>query len=142
MYNAISWKMDMEKFAQQFYAFLSPVDRRASPQGRALDRSSDEWGLLMHRSQNGERVAYRELLEKIAGWLDTVGADERITAIVLVSVHEQRASFGRRSCFANWLSAVVIGRIKPTKNRQHFSLRHLWGRSTQRYGRNPSSARV
>ncbi len=89
-------------------------ETHGAARGRGLD-----WSLLMARAQNGEREAYRLLLEDITPYLRSLAARrhrdsrdvEDTTQDVLLTVHAIRHTYDPGRPFGPWLVAIANRRI-------------------------------
>jgi RNA polymerase sigma-70 factor (ECF subfamily) len=85
---------------------------------RSIDRDVD-WSILMARAQNGDRDAYRRLLNEITPFLRTLsvrrlydpGDAEDVVQDVLLTVHEVRQTYDPTRPFGPWLVAIANRRI-------------------------------
>jgi RNA polymerase sigma factor (sigma-70 family) len=86
---------------------------------RIGDAAADDWSALMARAQEGDRIAYRRLLEAITPYLRSLAArqpalsDESEDAIqdILLTLHAVRHSYDPRRPFGPWLLAIARRRI-------------------------------
>ena len=94
---------------------------RPRPAGNApsaLSRDVD-WSILMARSQQGDKLAYRHLLEQVTPYLRAIAgrslADrsdvEDAVQDILVTVHTIRATYDPARPFGPWLVAIAKRRI-------------------------------
>ena len=105
----------------------SPQDRpretegpHANP-GRGLD-----WSLFMARAQDGDRAAYRRLLEDIARYLRALAARrfqnrsdvEDVVQDILLTVHAMRHTYDPARPFGPWLVAIANRRMIDRLRRQ------------------------
>lgn len=98
-----------------------PADRLGSEsradartEGRELD-----WSILMARAQNGERSAYRRLLEEVTPYLRALAVRRRVghadvedcVQDILLTVHAIRHTYDPTRPFGPWLVAIANHRI-------------------------------
>jgi RNA polymerase sigma-70 factor (ECF subfamily) len=85
---------------------------------RSIDRDVD-WSILMARAQNGDRDAYRRLLNEITPYLRALsvrrlydpGDAEDVVQDVLLTVHKVRQTYDPTRPFGPWLVAIANRRI-------------------------------
>jgi RNA polymerase sigma-70 factor, ECF subfamily len=86
--------------------------------GGSTSRSRD-WSNLMARTQDGDRIAYRALLEEVVPYLRAVAArrfrdasdiDDAVQDILL-TVHAMRHTYDPRRPFGPWLVTIANRRI-------------------------------
>ncbi len=93
----------------------------AEPSDRALD-----WSIYMARAQNGDREAYRRLLEQITPYLRGFvtrrirnrGDVEDTVQDVLLTVHAVRRTYDPARPFGPWLVAIADRRIVDALRRR------------------------
>ena len=102
----------------------------ATDAGRADDERSAtrhrDWSALMARAQDGDRHAYRALLENMAPYLRALAARcfkspgdiEDAVQDVLLTVHAVRQAYDPRRPFGPWLVAIANRRIIDRLRRQ------------------------
>lgn len=99
----------------------STAPTAAEPSGRALD-----WSIYMARAQNGDREAYRRLLEQITPYLRGLvtrripnrGDVEDTVQDVLLTVHAVRRTYDPARPFGPWLVAIADRRIVDALRRR------------------------
>ena len=77
------------------------------------------WSVLMARAQDGDRVAYRRLLEEITPYLRSLAARHRTLAEetedavqdILLTIHAVRHTYDPSRPFGPWLLAIARRRI-------------------------------
>lgn len=91
------------------------VTPRASDRHRDRERDDARWQALMRRAQDGDSVAYRELLDDLYGVV-TAYVQRMVGAVPLVedcvqecleALHRHRASYDSSRSFRAWLFAIV-----------------------------------
>jgi RNA polymerase sigma-70 factor, ECF subfamily len=98
---------------------------RAAGDGRTATGKLD-WSRLMGRAQDGDRAAYRALLDDIAPYLRALagrcfkepGDVEDAVQDVLLTVHAVRHAYDPRRPFGPWLVAIANRRIIDRLRRQ------------------------
>ena len=83
-----------------------------------VDRSA-RWSVLMARAQDGDRVAYRRLLEEITPYLRSVAAKHRALSgetedavqDILLTLHAVRHTYDPSRPFRPWLLAIARRRV-------------------------------
>jgi RNA polymerase sigma factor (sigma-70 family) len=99
--------------------------REAGASGPRPDGSTD-WSVLMARAQDGDRVAYRRLLEDITPYLRSLAARHRapsgeaedVVQDILLTLHAVRHTYDPGRPFGPWLLAIARRRIAD-RLRQH-----------------------
>ncbi len=79
----------------------------------------DDWGALMARAQDGDRAAYRQLLEAVLPWLRRIAAArfraphdvEDTVQDILLTLHAIRHTYDPSRPFKPWLIAVARRRV-------------------------------
>ena len=97
----------------------------AGPSGRRADGPS-AWSALMARAQDGDRLAYRRLLEEVTPYLRSLaarhgglsGETEDTVQDILLALHAARHTYDASRPFGPWLLAIARRRIADR-------LRHL-----------------
>jgi RNA polymerase sigma factor (sigma-70 family) len=97
----------------------------AGPSGPRPDGSID-WSVLMARAQDGDRVAYRRLLEAITPYLRSLtarhrapsGEAEDIVQDILLTLHAVRHTYDPGRPFGPWLLAIARRRIADRRRQQ------------------------
>ena len=82
-------------------------------------REVQDWDVLMARAQNGDRVAYRDLLNAVLPWLRNIASarlrarDDAEDAVqdILMTLHAIRHTYDPSRPFKPWLMAVAKRRI-------------------------------
>jgi RNA polymerase sigma factor (sigma-70 family) len=90
----------------------------AGPSG-ARPAGSQDWSALMARAQDGDRIAYRRLLEDITPYLRSLAARHRAPSgeaedavqDILLTLHAVRHSYDPGRPFGPWLLAIARRRI-------------------------------
>jgi len=93
----------------------------ARPQARDLD-----WSILMARAQDGDRAAYRRLLDEMAPYLRALASRrhrnpqdvEDAVQDILLTVHAIRHTFDPARPFGPWLVAIANRRLADRLRRQ------------------------
>jgi RNA polymerase sigma-70 factor (ECF subfamily) len=104
---------------------VSTADAGHSGDGRSAPHERD-WSDLMARAQDGDRRAYRELLEDMTPFLRALAARcfkepgdiEDAMQDVLLTVHAVRHAYDPRRPFGPWLVAIANRRIIDRLRRQ------------------------
>lgn len=106
---------------------LAPIgDGRACVRVRTPAPRDPDWSILMARAQNGDRDAYRRLLEEITPYLRAViarryrGLADREDAVqdILLTVHAIRHTYDPSRPFAPWLVGIANHRLIDRLRRQ------------------------
>jgi RNA polymerase sigma factor (sigma-70 family) len=92
--------------------------REAEPSGTRPDDPTT-WSTLMARAQDGDRAAYRRLLEEITPYLRSLAAKHRALAgeiedtvqDILLTLHAVRHTYDPSRPFGPWLVAIARRRI-------------------------------
>lgn len=87
---------------------------------------SDTWSALMARAQDGDRVAYRRLLEEITPYLRRLAARHRALSgetedavqDILLTLHAVRHTYDPSRPFRPWLLAIARRRIVDRMRRR------------------------
>src|ERR671919_2815924 len=90
----------------------------AAPSRMHADGSAT-WSALMARAQEGDRCAYRRLLEEITPYLRSLAAKHRALSgetedtvqDILLTLHAVRHTYDPRRPFGPWLLAIARRRI-------------------------------
>lgn len=90
----------------------------AKPGGTRPDGATD-WSALMARAQDGDRLAYRRLLEEVTPWLRSLaaghpalsGETEDAVQDILLTLHAVRHTYDPNRPFGPWLLAIARRRI-------------------------------
>jgi RNA polymerase sigma factor (sigma-70 family) len=93
--------------------------REATSGGAPSDFRADDWSVLMARAQEGDRIAYRRLLEEITPYLRSLvarhaalsGEAEDAVQDILLALHAVRHSYDPGRPFGPWLVAIARRRI-------------------------------
>jgi len=104
----------------------SSADAALVGSGQRNTNRTRDWGGLMARAQDGDRLAYRALLEDMTPYLRTLAArcfkepsdTEDAVQDVLLTVHAIRHTFDPRRPFGPWLVAIANRRIIDRLRRQ------------------------
>ncbi len=89
------------------------------PRATSLATSSETWAALMARAQDGDKDAYRALLNGIVPYLRALarralrdaGDVEEVVQEVLLTVHQIRHTYDPSRPFAPWLATIARRRI-------------------------------
>ena len=87
---------------------------------------STDWSVLMARAQDGDRLAYRRLLEEIMPYLRSLvarrcaraGEAEDVVQDILLTLHAVRHTYDPGRPFGPWLLAIARRRIADRLRRQ------------------------
>jgi len=90
-----------------------------APDNRPALRRQSDWSALMARAQDGDRDAYRTLLEQIEPFVRSIAARcfnspadaEDVVQDVLLTVHAIRNTYDPKRPFGPWLVAIANRRI-------------------------------
>jgi RNA polymerase sigma factor (sigma-70 family) len=93
------------------------MERGAQPGGTRV--GADTWSALMARAQDGDRCAYRRLLEEITPYLRSLAAKHRVLSgemedavqDILLTLHTVRHTYDPGRPFGPWLLAIAKRRI-------------------------------
>jgi RNA polymerase sigma-70 factor (ECF subfamily) len=93
--------------------------REATGRGGPSDAAADGWSVLMAHAQEGDRLAYRRLLEEITPYLRSLvarhgalsGEAEDAVQDILLTLHAVRHSYDPRRPFGPWLLTIARRRI-------------------------------
>jgi RNA polymerase sigma factor (sigma-70 family) len=105
----------------------SPLQHRPpETEGTHANPRGLDWSLFMARAQEGDRAAYRRLLEDIARYLHALGARrlknptdvEDVVQEILLTVHAMRHTYDPARPFGPWLVAIANRRIIDALRRQ------------------------
>jgi RNA polymerase sigma factor (sigma-70 family) len=94
------------------------AEDEAEPSGTPAD-SQAAWSALMARAQDGDRTAYRRLLEEITPYLRSLAAKHRalsgetedVVQDILLTLHAVRHTYDPSRPFGPWLVAIARRRI-------------------------------
>ena len=100
------------------------MERGAQPSGTRV--GADPWSALMARAQDGDRCAYRRLLEEITPYLRSLAAKHRALSgetedtvqDILLTLHAVRHTYDPRRPFGPWLLAIAKRRIVDRMRRR------------------------
>lgn len=113
----------------------------ARSQGTAVEaRAADDarWAALMLRAQDGDKVAYHQLLQEIAPYVRAISrrylgrgedAEDAVQEVLLV-VHGIRHTFERGRPFKPWLGTIASRRCIDLLRRRTHRARHELGDPT------------
>ena len=95
------------------------TERGEAGPGRTRADGSAMWSVLMAHAQEGDRVAYRRLLEEITPYLRTLAARHRALSgetedavqDILLTLHAVRHTYDPSRPFRPWLLAIARRRI-------------------------------
>jgi RNA polymerase sigma-70 factor (ECF subfamily) len=98
--------------------------------------SGNDWGWLMAAAQNGDAMAYDQLLTEVDGWLHRYYARRLPAPMIddaaqdaLIAVHEKRHTYNPSRPFGPWLAAIArykwIDRLRARKNASPEALSEL-----------------
>jgi len=98
----------------------------AGPRAGAEERAAGEWSVLMARAQDGDRRAYRALLDDMTPYLRALASRcfkepvdiEDAVQDVLLTVHAVRHVYDPRRPFGPWLVTIANRRIIDRLRRQ------------------------
>jgi RNA polymerase sigma factor (sigma-70 family) len=94
-------------------------ERSGAGPGCTRPDGSKDWSALMARAQDGDRVAYRRLLEDITPYLRSLAARHRMASAeaedvvqdILLTLHAVRHTYDPGRPFGPWLLAIARRRI-------------------------------
>lgn len=103
----------------------------------AEQRAADDacWAALMLRAQDGDKVAYHQLLQEIAPYVRAIArrylgrgedAEDGVQEVLLV-VHGIRHTFERGRPFKPWLGTIAARRCIDLLRRRTHRATHEWG---------------
>ncbi len=128
---------DILPFERNAMPANSPAESRQPQVPNALDRAADDirWAALMLRAQDGDKLAYHELLQAIAPYLRAIarrylgrGEDvEDAVQEVLLVVHGIRHTFERGRPFKPWLGTIASRRCIDLLRRRSHRAQHEQG---------------
>lgn len=110
-------------------AMTQDAPRQAVPtDAPAASVQDDAWGRMMAAAQQGDRAAYRRLLEEVAVWLKRYYARRLPPALLddavqdaLLAIHEKRHTYDPAKPLGPWLAAIArykwIDRLRSLKTR-------------------------
>ncbi len=111
-----------------------PVQSQATAaEQRAVDDA--RWAALMLRAQDGDKLAYHELLQDIAPYVRAIArrylgrgedAEDGVQEVLLV-VHGIRHTFERGRPFKPWLGTIASRRCIDLLRRRTHRAQHEWG---------------
>lgn len=95
------------------------TERREAGPGETRPDGTAAWSALMARAQDGDRQAYRRLLEEITPWLRSLAArhpalsaeTEDAVQDILLTLHAVRHTYDPSRPFGPWLLAIARRRI-------------------------------
>jgi RNA polymerase sigma factor (sigma-70 family) len=95
------------------------IGRREAGPSETRPDGSATWSVLMARAQDGDRAAYRRLLEEITPYLRSLamkhralsGETEDAVQDILLTLHAVRHTYDRCRPFGPWLLAIAKRRI-------------------------------
>jgi RNA polymerase sigma factor (sigma-70 family) len=95
------------------------TERSEAAASGTLPDGAMDWSALMARAQDGDRVAYRRLLEEVTPYLRSLTARHRmpsgdaedVVQDILLTLHAVRHAYDPRRPFGPWLVAIARRRI-------------------------------
>ena len=96
--------------------------RSAAPDDATRPDGSPDWSILMARAQQGDRDAYRRLLQSVTPYLRNLAsrhgvhrdAVEDVVQDILATVHSVRHTYDPARPFGPWLLTVATRRVVDT----------------------------
>jgi RNA polymerase sigma factor (sigma-70 family) len=103
----------------------TPINATGGEQGKSDTRDVD-WTILMARAQDGDREAYRRLLDELVPYLRSLAARrcdpqdvEDAVQDILLTVHAIRHTFDPTRPFGPWLVAIADRRLVDRLRRRY-----------------------
>jgi RNA polymerase sigma factor (sigma-70 family) len=102
------------------------IGRRQAGSSETRPDGSIDWSALMARAQDGDRAAYRRLLEEITPYLRSLtarhhapsGEAEDVVQDILLTLHAVRHTYDPGRPFGPWLLAIARRRIADRLRRR------------------------